>query len=212
MDIRNTIARRAAKLLGEGEFVNLGIGIPTLCANYIPEGTRVLFHSENGIVGMGPAPSPADEDPDIVDAGSSPASIVTGGFSCDLGMSFALMRGGHLDKAIIGALQVDRHGNFASWDIPGKRTYGMGGAMDLAVGAKTLVIAMEHTQRDGTPKILDMCEYPLTAAGRARYIVTELCTFLCENDVLTVIDIENGVTKQEIADRTGCGIRFADGL
>lgn len=206
MDTRNIIASRAAALLSDGDFVNLGIGIPTLCANYVPEGVRLLYHSENGIVGMGPAPDEAHRDKYIVDAGSSPASIVPGGWSCDLLWSFTLMRGGHLDKAIIGALQVDRFGNFASWEIPGRRTYGMGGAMDLAVGVKTLIVAMEHCQKDGTPKILDCCTYPLTGAGCVKYIITELCTFRCENGQLILTELEEGVSVETVIEKTGAPI------
>ena len=206
MDTRNIIARRAAALLCDGDFVNLGIGIPSLCSNYVPEGIHLLYHSENGIVGMGPHPDEAHRDKYIVDAGSDPVSIIPGGWSCDILWSFTLMRGGHLDKSIVGALQADRHGNFASWEIPGKRTYGMGGAMDLAVGVKTLILAMEHCRRDGSPKILDQCTYPLTAMGCVKYLVTELCTFRNENDQLILTELAPGVSVETVLAKTGTSV------
>ena len=206
MDTRNIIARRAAALLCDGDFVNLGIGIPSLCSNYVPEGMHLLYHSENGIVGMGPHPDEAHRDKYIVDAGSDPVSIIPGGWSCDILWSFTLMRGGHLDKSIVGALQADRHGNFASWEIPGKRTYGMGGAMDLAIGVKTLILAMEHCRRDGSPKILDQCTYPLTAMGCVKYIVTELCTFRIENDQLILTELAPGVSVETVLAKTGTSV------
>ncbi len=206
MDTRNLIASRAARLLSDGDFVNLGIGIPSLCADYVPEGVHLLYHSENGIVGMGPRPDEAHKDKYVVDAGSDPASIVPGGWSCDILWSFTLMRGGHLDKSIVGALQADRHGNFASWEIPGKRTYGMGGAMDLAVGVKTLILAMEHCQKDGSPKIVEQCTFPLTAAGCAKYIVTELCMFKIENEQLILIELAPDVSVETVLAKTGTSV------
>lgn len=202
MDNREIIAQRAAKLLEDGDFVNLGIGIPTLCTAYLPEGADIIFHSENGIVGMGPRPDEEHIDPYIVDAGATAATIIPGGSSCDLAMSFAIMRGGHLNKSIVGALQVDVHGSFASWEIPGKRTYGMGGAMDLAVGAKVLIVAMEHCLKNGKSKILKECTYPLTGKGCVKYIVTELCTFACGKNGLTLIELAPGVTLQQVTDAT----------
>lgn len=173
MDIKEIIARRAAQEFKDGDIVNLGIGIPTLAANFIPKGINVIIHSENGIVGMGASPSKGEENPDITNAGGAFSTVKSGGSFLDSASSFGLIRGGHIDMTIMGALEVDEEGNLANWIVPGKIAPGMGGAMDLAVGAKKVVIAMAHTQ-NGKPKILKRCTLPLTAAGIVNLIITEM--------------------------------------
>ena len=206
LDVRSIIAQRAAKLLADGDLVNLGIGIPTLCTKYLPPQVHITLHSENGIIGMMAIPKGQPVDKHVVDAGSAPVSVVPGGFCCDIGFSFAIMRGGHLDKSIIGALQVDVTGSFASWEIPGKRTYGMGGAMDLAVGAKELIVAMEHKAKNGAPRILEQCTFPLTGRNCVKYIVTEMCTLKCESGRLLLVDLAKGVSVADVLSSTAATI------
>ena len=171
--IRETIARRAALELKDGDIVNLGIGLPTAIPNYLPEGVKVTLQSENGLVGMGPAPEPGKEDKDYVNAGGGYITAFPGAYACSSADSFLIIRGGHVDCTFLGAMQVDEKGNLANWMIPGKLTPGMGGAMDLVVGAKRVILTMEHTQK-GAPKILKECTLPLTAAGQVNMIITEM--------------------------------------
>lgn len=175
MDVKEIIARRVAKELHDGDVVNLGIGIPTMVADYIPESVKVVLHSENGFIGLGPAGT--EIDPDVVNAGGKPASVVPGGVCFDSVMSFALVRGGHLDMTVLGALEVDQEGNLANWMVPGKIVPGMGGAMDLVSGAKKVIVAMEHTAKGGKAKILKACTLPLTGQKVVDMIVTNLAVF-----------------------------------
>lgn len=172
-EIRDVIAKRAALELKDGYLVNLGIGLPTLVPNYLKPGVEVLLQSENGIIGMGASPKEGEENKEIVNAGGAYTSIVEGGTTFDSAMSFSIIRGGHVDVSILGAMQVDEHGNLANWAIPGKKVPGMGGAMDLVVGAKKVILAMEHTAK-GSHKILKNCTLPLTAAGQVDKIITEM--------------------------------------
>ena len=171
--IREVIAKRAAKELHDGDVVNLGIGIPTLIPNYLPEGVSVTLQTENGAMGMGPTPAEGEEDKTLINAGGGYITLNPGACTFDSATSFAIIRGGHVNVSFLGALQVDEKGNLANWIIPGKMAPGMGGAMDLVVGAKRVILTMEHTQK-GNPKILKECTLPLTAAGQVNMIITEM--------------------------------------
>jgi acetate CoA/acetoacetate CoA-transferase beta subunit len=200
MDVKEIIAKRIALELKDGDLVNLGIGIPTLVADYIPQGINVLLHSENGFVGLGPARDPID--PDVVNAGAKPASVVPGGVMFDSVMSFAIVRGGHLDMTVLGALEVDQHGNLANWMVPGKMVPGMGGAMDLVAGAKKVIVAMEHTAKDGASKILKACTLPLTGKEVVNMIVTNLAVFHITEEGLILSELAPGVTTEQVRSST----------
>jgi len=209
-DIRNTIAKRVADFFSEGDLGNLGIGLPTLVANYLPADKNVMLHSENGFIGIGPNPEPGKEDKDIVNAGGVPVTIVPGGVAFDSAMSFGFARGGHVDVSVLGALEVDENGNLANWYVPGKLLPGMGGAMDLVVGAKKVIIAMEHSQKDGSPKILKKCTLPLTAVGVVNYIVTELGMMEITADGIVLRELVPGVTVEDIQSKTEATLIIPD--
>jgi acetate CoA/acetoacetate CoA-transferase beta subunit len=208
---REVIVKRVAKELKDGDLVNLGIGLPTQVVNYIPEGVDVLLHSENGFVGLGPTPKPEDEDRKVVNAGAQPASHVKGAAYFDSAMSFTIIRGGHLDITVLGALQVDQKGNLANWMIPGKMVPGMGGAMDLVVGAKKVIVAMEHTAK-GDAKILKQCNLPLTAAGEVDMIVTEMGVMMVTPQGLMLTEIAPETTVEEIVSMTEAELIIAEDL
>ncbi|MDF2892149.1 MAG: CoA transferase subunit [Clostridia bacterium] len=208
---REVIVKRVAKELKDGDLVNLGIGLPTQVVNFIPEGVDVLLHSENGFVGLGPTPKPGDEDKDIVNAGAQPASHVAGAAYFDSAMSFTIIRGGHLDVTVLGALQVDQKGNLANWMIPGKMVPGMGGAMDLVVGAKRVIVAMEHTAK-GEAKILKQCNLPLTAAGEVDTIVTEMGVMKVTPQGLVLTEIAPETTVDEVISMTEADLIIAEDL
>ncbi|MGH4052711.1 MAG: 3-oxoacid CoA-transferase subunit B [Clostridium sp.] len=198
---KQIIAKRIGEELKDGQLVNLGIGLPTLVANYIPEGVNVTFQSENGMVGMGLTPQKGEENKDVTNAGGQFTSILPSGAYFDSAMSFTLIRGGHVDMTVLGALEVDQEGNLANWIVPGKMVPGMGGAMDLVVGAKKVIIAMQHTAK-GTPKILKQCTLPLTAKAQVNLIVTELGVMEVTNKGLVLTEIHKDTTVEEIISLT----------
>lgn len=197
MDAKNFIAKRVAKELRDGDVVNLGIGLPTLVANYVPEGIHITLQAEHGILGAGPAAQPGEEDPDICNAGGFPITVLPGACFFDSATSFAIIRGGHVDVTILGALQVDEKGNIANWMVPGKRVPGMGGAMDLVVGAKEVIVAMEHTIK-GEPKIMKLCTYPLTAVGVVKMIITEMGVMNITKEGIVLTEIAPGLTVEQV--------------
>ena len=208
---RELIVKRVAKELKDGDVVNLGIGMPTLVANYIPEDMDVTFQSENGFLGLGPAPEAGCEDEYIVNAGAQLVTIKPGGMFFDSATSFAIIRGGHVDVTVLGALQVDEEGNLANWMIPGKMVPGMGGAMDLVVGAKRVIVAMEHTAK-GAPKILKKCSLPLTASHQVNTIITEMGVMEVTAKGLELVEIAEGLTVEEVQAATEATLIVSENL
>ncbi|MGI6719442.1 MAG: 3-oxoacid CoA-transferase subunit B [Anaerovoracaceae bacterium] len=210
-DVKAIIAKRVAKELKDGNVVNLGIGLPTLVVDYLPEDAAITFQSENGIMGMGPAAESGKEDLDIMNAGAGYVTANPGAMFFDSATSFGIIRGGHVDVTVLGALQVDRHGNLASWIIPGKMVPGMGGSMDLVVGAKKVIIAMQHTQK-GSHKILDECTLPYTAVGVVDEIVTEMGVMVVTPEGLLLTEYNPECTVEQIQEATGAKLIISDDL
>ena len=208
---RELIAKRVAKELNDGDVVNLGIGMPTLVADYVDENLDITFQSENGFVGLSSKPKSGEEIENLVNAGAQPVTIKKGGAFFDSVMSFGIIRGGHVDATVLGALQVDEKGNLANWMIPGKMVPGMGGAMDLVVGAKKVIVAMEHTSK-GKPKILKQCNLPLTAMCEVDLIITEMAVIEVTSDGLLLKEIAQGLTVEDVQNATEANLKIAQDL
>jgi 3-oxoacid CoA-transferase B subunit len=201
-DMRHYIAWRAAQELEDGDIVNLGIGIPVLVADYLPADRKIFLHSENGILGVGPTPPPDRVDPDLINASKLPISELPGASYFDSALSFAMMRGGHVDKTVIGALQVSEKGDIANWAAPGADVLGVGGAMDLIVGARTVIVTMTHQSFGGTPKLIPSCTYPLTARGEVDIVVTEYAVFRFVNQNMYLEELVSDMTLEGLKEIT----------